>query len=89
MQDANEFLTRVLDTVKDEIDRCHMTTPSPDRCAYSEAHNSTLKKDLDEDVCLSGLSRSSRSLLESSEPFQQASVSVNVVLDDEIIKTIV
>lgn len=34
MQDANEFLTRVLDTIKDEIDRCHVTTPSPD-CSLS------------------------------------------------------
>lgn len=36
MQDANEFLTRILDTVKDEIDRCHMTTPSPDRSLSSK-----------------------------------------------------
>lgn len=36
MQDANEFLTRILDTVKDEIDRCHMTTPSPDRHGVSK-----------------------------------------------------
>lgn len=36
MQDANEFLTRILDTVKDEIDRCHMTTPSPDRSLTSK-----------------------------------------------------
>lgn len=34
MQDANEFLTRVLDTIKDEIDRCHVTNPSPD-CSLS------------------------------------------------------
>ncbi|XP_071519478.1 ubiquitin carboxyl-terminal hydrolase 37-like isoform X3 [Panulirus ornatus] len=70
MQDANEFLTRVLDTVKDEIDRCHMTTPSPDRFVHSEAHTATSKKNLDEDVYLSGVSRNSRSLSESSEPFQ-------------------
>ncbi|XP_071519476.1 ubiquitin carboxyl-terminal hydrolase 37-like isoform X2 [Panulirus ornatus] len=73
MQDANEFLTRVLDTVKDEIDRCHMTTPSPDRFVHSEAHTATSKKNLDEDVYLSGVSRNSRSLSESSEPFQHAS----------------
>ena len=42
MQDANEFLTRVLDTVKDEIDRSHMTTPSPDRSLTSK------EEDLDE-----------------------------------------
>lgn len=41
MQDANEFLTRALDTIKDEIDRCHMTTPSPERSL-------TCKEDLDE-----------------------------------------
>lgn len=44
MQDANEFLTRVLDTIKDEIDRCHMTTPSPDRSLTSK------DEDLDEIV---------------------------------------
>ncbi|XP_071519473.1 ubiquitin carboxyl-terminal hydrolase 37-like isoform X1 [Panulirus ornatus] len=89
MQDANEFLTRVLDTVKDEIDRCHMTTPSPDRFVHSEAHTATSKKNLDEDVYLSGVSRNSRSLSESSEPFQHASVSdVNVVLDNEMIKPV-
>ncbi|MPC65695.1 Ubiquitin carboxyl-terminal hydrolase 37 [Portunus trituberculatus] len=36
MQDANEFLTRVLDTIKDEIDRSHMTTPSPNRSLTSK-----------------------------------------------------
>lgn len=36
MQDANEFLTRILDTIKDEIDRSHMTTPSPDRSLTSK-----------------------------------------------------
>lgn len=36
MQDANEFLTRILDTIKDEIDHCHMTTPSPDRSLSSK-----------------------------------------------------
>lgn len=35
MQDANEFLTRLMDTIKDEVERCHMTTPSPDHPSTS------------------------------------------------------
>ncbi|KAK4319167.1 hypothetical protein Pmani_009869 [Petrolisthes manimaculis] len=60
MQDANEFLTRILDTTKDEIDRCHLTTPSPDR--VHQVPQSTLSSphrgdegDINEDVPLSGL----------------------------------
>ncbi|CAL4173051.1 unnamed protein product, partial [Meganyctiphanes norvegica] len=35
MQDANELLTLLLDTIKDEVERCHMTTPSPDHPSTS------------------------------------------------------
>lgn len=57
MQDANEFLTRILDTTKDEIDRCHSTTPSPDR-VQSTLTASTHREDegtLNEEIPLSGL----------------------------------
>lgn len=47
MQDANEFLTRVLDTIKDEIDRCYVTTPSPD-CSPSA-------KDEDDELFRNGI----------------------------------
>ncbi|XP_037778752.1 LOW QUALITY PROTEIN: ubiquitin carboxyl-terminal hydrolase 37-like [Penaeus monodon] len=57
MQDANEFLTRVLDTIKDEIDRCHMTTPSPDRPSGSQSLTCTPNGELDEEVYLSGCTR--------------------------------
>ncbi|ROT61231.1 Ubiquitin carboxyl-terminal hydrolase 37 [Penaeus vannamei] len=57
MQDANEFLTRVLDTIKDEIDRCHMTTPSPDRPSGSQSLACTPNGELDEEVYLNGCTR--------------------------------
>lgn len=57
MQDANEFLTRVLDTIKDEIDRCHMTTPSPDRPSGSQSLTCTPNGELDEEVYLNGCTR--------------------------------
>ncbi|XP_042859733.1 ubiquitin carboxyl-terminal hydrolase 37-like isoform X2 [Penaeus japonicus] len=57
MQDANEFLTRVLDTIKDEIDRCHMTTPSPDRPSGSQAFACTPNGELDEEMYLNGCTR--------------------------------
>lgn len=55
MQDANEFLTRILDTTKDEIDRCHMTTPSPDRVQAAQSTHREDEDGLNEEIPLSGL----------------------------------
>nr|XP_045626090.1 CWF19-like protein 2 [Procambarus clarkii] len=87
MQDANEFLTRVLDTMKDEIDRCHMTTPSPDRLLGSQTLVSTSKKDLNEDVCLSGIGAKNGFIYPSSLDFSRDSNinGVSDVVDSEVI----
>ncbi|XP_042215439.1 ubiquitin carboxyl-terminal hydrolase 37-like [Homarus americanus] len=86
MQDANEFLTRVLDTIKDEIDRCHMTTPSPDRPVSSRALVNTAKIDVDEDICLSGAPMNVLSLSSSPEPSKGADGDIgDDITDNEVI----
>ncbi|KAK8736718.1 hypothetical protein OTU49_004614 [Cherax quadricarinatus] len=85
MQDANEFLTRVLDTMKDEIDRCHMTTPSPDRPLSSHSLVSAAKNDLDEDVSLCGGSGQNIFDFPDSLESSKDSKDINDIMDSEII----
>ncbi|KAK7076772.1 hypothetical protein SK128_022077 [Halocaridina rubra] len=51
MQDANEFLTKVLDTIKDEIDRCYA---SQSETSSPESHTDCNRMIDDENILLNG-----------------------------------
>lgn len=58
MQDANEFLTKVLDTIKDEIDCCHASKPDSSTSS-SQAVVCNGSEDIDEDILLCGAKKQS------------------------------
>ncbi|XP_068231534.1 ubiquitin carboxyl-terminal hydrolase 37-like [Palaemon carinicauda] len=57
MQDANEFLTKILDVIKDEIDRCYASQSPVSKTTKIESHDKlacSSAEDTDDEIFLSG-----------------------------------